>query len=81
MKMTEFKLERLFARYARKAKHLLSATSCESCSMSEILEMADRECLKLWENLGLSYTNYRGHIKLREAITDRYKTLEHRADR
>ena len=75
MKMTEFKLERLFARYARKAKHLLSATSCESCSMSEILEMADRECLKLWENLGLGYTNYRGHIKLREAITDRYKTL------
>lgn len=75
MKMTEFKLERLFAHYGPKAKHLLSATACESCSMNEVLEMADDECKKLWENLDLGYTDYRGHLKLREAITERYKTL------
>ena len=37
--------------------------------------MADDECKKLWENLDLGYTDYRGHLKLREAITERYKTL------
>lgn len=75
MKITEFKLERLFARFGPKAKHMLSATACESCSMKETLEIADNECKKLWENLDMGYTDYRGHIKLREAITQRYKML------
>lgn len=75
MKLNEFKLERLFSRLRPRAKYLLSAVSCESCTMKEILDMADAECKKLWEKLDLGYTDYRGHIKLREAITTRYKTL------
>ncbi len=75
MKLNEFKLERLFARFAKGAKYMLSATSCDSCSMREILDMADAECLKLWEKLDMGYTDYRGHPKLREAIMTRYKTL------
>ena len=74
MKMNEFQLERLFARFGPRAKHILSATSCESCSMKEILKMADSECKGLWDNLDMGYTNYRGHVKLREAIVaQRYK--------
>lgn len=76
MKMNEFQLERLFAHFGPKAKHMLSATACESCSMKEILKMADAECKKLWDSLDMGYTDYRGHVKLREAIAEgRYKTL------
>ena len=75
MKLNEFKLERLFSRLRPRAKYLLSAVSCESCSMKEVLDVADAECKKLWEKLDLGYTDYRGHVKLREAITSRYKTL------
>lgn len=75
MKLTEFKLERLFNHLRPKAKYILSASSCESLTMKEILNMADAECKKMWEKLDLGYTDYRGNIKLREAITTRYKTL------
>ena len=75
MKLNEFKLERLFAHLRPKAKYLLSAASSESISMKEVLELADAECLNMWENLKMGYTDYRGHIKLREAITTRYKSL------
>jgi aspartate/methionine/tyrosine aminotransferase len=43
--------------------------------MKEILDLADAECRKLWENLDLGYNDYRGHVKLREAVTRRYRTL------
>ena len=75
MKMREFTLERMFARLRPRASHLLSPASCESCSMSEILNMADEECLKLWNHLDLGYTNYRGLAKLRDVIATRYNTL------
>ena len=73
--MREFTLERMFARLRPRASHLLSPASCESCSMSEILNMADEECLKLWNHLDLGYTNYRGLAKLRDVIATRYNTL------
>lgn len=75
MKLNEFKLERLFNHLRPQAKYILSASACESCTMKEMLAMADDECLKLWENLDLGYTDYRGHVKLRESITQRFKTL------
>lgn len=76
MKMNEFQLERLFAHFAPKAKHMLSATAVESISMKEILKMADAECKTLWDRLDMGYTDYRGHAKLREAIaSSRYKYL------
>jgi aspartate/methionine/tyrosine aminotransferase len=43
--------------------------------MREILDLADAECRDLWEKLDLDYNDYRGHIRLREAITTRYRTL------
>ena len=44
MRIQTFKLERQFALYKAKAKYMLSQTSCEGCSMREILDMADAEC-------------------------------------
>ncbi len=75
MKIQNFKLERLFAMYKPKTKYMLSQTACAKCSMREILDMADEECLKMWENLSLGYTSNDGFLPLREAISTRYTSI------
>lgn len=75
MKIKEFKLERLFARYAAQAKYTLSQSACEFCTMQEILDMADEECKGLWNNLSLGYTDQMGYLPLREAVAKRYNTI------
>lgn len=77
MKLKEFQLEKLFARYRARAKHVLSASSCESVSMQEIIDMADKECKELWDNLKLGYTSPMGCNLLREAVADRFNTIRH----
>lgn len=77
MKMKEFQLERLFARHRARAKHMLSASSCESVSMQEIIDMADDECRDLWNNLKLGYTDPMGCLLLREAVTKRFSSIRH----
>ena len=75
MRIQTFKLERQFALYKAKAKYMLSQTSCEGCSMQEILDMADAECRQLWDNLSLGYTKPEGFLPLREAISARYTSI------
>ncbi|MDL2298558.1 aminotransferase class I/II-fold pyridoxal phosphate-dependent enzyme [Synergistaceae bacterium OttesenSCG-928-D05] len=75
MKLKEFQLERLFARYRQRAKYMLSQSSCESVTMQEIVDMADKECKSLWNNMRLGYTDPKGCILLREAVTDRYQSI------
>lgn len=75
MKIKEFRLERLYARYKKKSKYMLSNVSCESITKRELLELADSECMALWENLDLGYTDVRGFGPLREAISKRYTTV------
>jgi len=75
MKLKEFQLERLFARYRQRTKFMLSQSSCESVSMKEIVEMADKECKDLWENMRLGYTDPKGCILLREAVAERYQSI------
>jgi len=68
MKINEFKIERYFAEYEFRSRYLLSSSDCESLAVNELLLMADRQCLDLWNNLRLGYTETRGHPLLREAI-------------
>ena len=75
MRIQTFKLERQFALYKAKAKYMLSQTSCEGCSMREILDMADAECRQMWDNLSLGYTKPEGFLPLREAISARYSSI------
>lgn len=75
MKIKEFKLERLFARYDEKTKYALSQVACEGWSMKEILDMADDECKKWWETLSLDYNDIKGFRPLCEAISRRYETI------
>jgi hypothetical protein len=52
----DFKVERFFAKYEFTAPYLLCCSDCESFSLKEILEIADEESKKAWENLSLCYT-------------------------
>jgi aspartate/methionine/tyrosine aminotransferase len=75
MKLHEFKVERLFVRSQQGVDYQFGASSCEDFELKYLLERADSECLEMWENLRLGYTNFRGHPKLRAAIARRYKTI------
>lgn len=75
MKINPFYLERYFAKYEFNSRHLLSCSDCESLSMHELIERADAESLRLWENLKLGYTESQGHPLLREEIAGLYKNL------
>ncbi len=72
MKYPEFKLESYLAEREFTAPFNLCASDLEAHSMQEIIEMADEECLGLWKNLNLSYTETRGHPLLRDEICKLY---------
>jgi aspartate/methionine/tyrosine aminotransferase len=73
MTLEPFVLERYFAKHEFSAKYLLSSSDCEAFFMEELLESADTQSVRLWENLKLGYTDSSGHPVLREAIADIYK--------
>jgi aspartate/methionine/tyrosine aminotransferase len=76
MKINDFRLERYFAAFEFKAKYMLSASDCESMKVNELLSLADPECLDLWDNLKLAYTETKGHPLLRSEISRLYKKIK-----
>jgi aspartate/methionine/tyrosine aminotransferase len=76
MKINDFRLERYFAAFEFQAKYMLSASDCESLRVNEILGMADHECLDLWNNLKLAYTETKGHPLLRNEISRLYTKIK-----
>ena len=72
MNIRPFELERYFAKYEFSAPYMLSSSDCEPLTLKEILTFADKESLKLWENLWLGYTESQGHPLLREEIVRLY---------
>lgn len=77
MKLPPFKLEEFFAKYEFTAPYLLCPSDVESWSLSEILQYADAECKKLWENLRLGYTEVPGLPLLRKEIAKLYAKIDH----
>ena len=75
MKIEPFKLERYFAKYEFSAPLLLSCSDCEAFSLNDILSMADKNSLNLWNNLKLGYTESQGHPILREEISRLYLNI------
>lgn len=75
MQIEDFKLERYFAKYEFQAKYLLSSSDCDGYSMKYVLENADTDELKLWENLKFGYTESAGNPILRESISNFYKKI------
>jgi aspartate/methionine/tyrosine aminotransferase len=76
MKINEFRIERYFAKYEFKTRYLLSSSDCESLTVNELLQMADEQCLNMWHNLKLGYTETKGHPLLREEIANLYTRIK-----
>ncbi len=72
-KLPQFKLESYLATREFKAPYMLCASDTESYLMSELLNLADQECLKLWNNLSLTYTELFGMPLLLEEIAKSYE--------
>jgi len=72
MKIQPFALERYFAKYEFSAPYLLCCSDCEALSLLELTSMADVDSLRLWEELGLGYTESKGHPLLREEVARLY---------
>ncbi len=70
-----FELERYFALYEFNARILLSPSDCESLAMSQLLELADPETIRLWEALSLGYTESQGLPLLRLEISHLYRNI------
>jgi aspartate/methionine/tyrosine aminotransferase len=70
-----FELERYFQIHEFSAKYLMCSSDAESWSMNEILALADEECMQLWNNLRLCYTEARGSPILRTEISKLYGTI------
>jgi aspartate/methionine/tyrosine aminotransferase len=75
MRLPPFKLERYFAEYEFKVRHLLSASDCESLTLPDLLALADDETRGLWERLWLGYTESEGHPLLRSNIARLYTAI------
>lgn len=75
MELKPFKLERYFAKYEFTVKYLLSSSDCDGLMQSDLLELADDETKKLWDNLSLGYTESLGHPLLREEISRLYQGI------
>lgn len=74
MTLPAFETEHFYAQYEFKAPHMLSASDCESMSITALLKMADRTLDELG-SLELHYTESQGKPELRQAIADTYKTI------
>lgn len=73
MNIKEFKLERYFAKHEFKAKYLLSSSDCDGYELKDLLNVASKNELDLWENMKFGYTESEGSPILREAILQYYK--------
>jgi len=76
MRITEFALERFFARWEFAVRHLLCASDVEGWSMADVVALADEETRALWDGLRLGYTESTGHPLLRAEIASLYETVE-----
>ena len=76
VRISEFALERYFARWEFAAEHLLCASDVQAYPMAELLALADDETRALWDGLELGYTESTGHPLLRREIAALYETIE-----
>src|SRR6188508_1098050 len=76
MRISEFALERYFARWEFAAEFVLCASDVQAYPMAELLALADDETRTLWDCLELGYTESAGHPLLRREIAALYETIE-----
>jgi aspartate/methionine/tyrosine aminotransferase len=74
MTIGEFRLERWFAAWEFSARHLLSASDCETMTVGELFELAGVSLSELTD-LRLGYTHSQGDPALRAVIARFYSNL------
>ena len=72
MLLPPFKLEEYFAKYEFVAPFMMGSSDPETHALTELISMADKESLSLWNNLRLGYTETYGLPLLREEICKIY---------
>jgi aspartate/methionine/tyrosine aminotransferase len=76
MRITDFALERYFARWEFAVEHLLCASDVQAYAMADLLDLADEETTALWDGLTLGYTESTGHPLLRAEIASLYEGID-----
>jgi aspartate/methionine/tyrosine aminotransferase len=71
-----FKIEEFWKKYEFSVPNLLCTSDAETFQLSEILSLADAECLHLWNDLHLGYTESKGKPLLRKEIAKQYQVGE-----
>ncbi len=74
MKISEFQIERYFAKYEFTTPYILCASDCESFTVEDILQLQNSTEKKL-NNLKLGYTDSQGTPELRTAIANMYEDI------
>ena len=72
----ELELSSLLARLHDRTRHHLSASECETMTVSALLALADAEDRARWERLTLAYTDPLGAPWLRTTIAGQYRSLQ-----
>ena len=72
MRITDFKLERYFAKWEFQAPYLLCSSDVEGWRLGDLLALADEDTRERWERLSLGYTESSGLPALREALAGLY---------
>jgi aspartate/methionine/tyrosine aminotransferase len=73
--LPDFRLERFFSRWEFSARYHLTASDAETMAVPRLLELADDEDLRAWDELRLGYTETFGDPGLREAIAATYRDV------
>src|ERR1035437_2908625 len=76
MRLHEFALERFFARWEFTAELLLCASDVEGWRLRDLLDLADEDGLRRWEDLRLGYTESAGDPALRAEIARLYEHVQ-----
>ena len=74
MKISEFKLERYFAKYEFETEYLLCCSDCESFSVKEILDL-NPDAKEKYESMRLGYTESKGSPQLRKNVAEIFNTI------
>ena len=75
MQLSEFKLEEFWAKHEFSAPYLFASSDAQTLTLKELLSLADRQTLALWNDLSLGYTETRGLPLLRQEIAGLYETI------
>lgn len=74
-KLPDFVLEQYLLEHEPQAELSLCSSGLDSLALSDLLPLADKETLALWEGQQLGYSEPQGHPLLRQAVSGLYDGL------